>query len=97
MAPSRHRLPAVILAALPALSCAPQHGPPPNDAGELACPDCNLIIIALTNVRKDHLGSYGYPRPTRASTRTVPSPPTHLSTASSIRTTRAASISQPAC
>ena len=25
----------------------------------LGCQDCNLIIISLTNTRKDHLGIYG--------------------------------------
>lgn len=30
----------------------------------LACEDCNLIIISLTNTRKDHLSSYGYERDT---------------------------------
>ena len=28
--------------------------------GGLACEDCNLIIISLTNTRKDHIGLYGY-------------------------------------
>ena len=30
----------------------------------LGCQDCNLIIISLTNTRKDHLGIYGYKRDT---------------------------------
>ena len=30
----------------------------------LQCPGCNLVIISLTNTRKDHLGIYGYDRNT---------------------------------
>ena len=30
----------------------------------LTCPDCNLIVISLTNTRKDHIGLYGYERDT---------------------------------
>lgn len=30
----------------------------------LKCPDCNLVVISLTNTRKDHLGIYGYERNT---------------------------------
>ncbi len=31
---------------------------------ELKCEGCNLIIVSLTNTRKDHIGTYGYERPT---------------------------------
>lgn len=31
---------------------------------ELKCKDCNIIIISLTNTRKDHVGLYGYERDT---------------------------------
>jgi choline-sulfatase len=31
---------------------------------DLSCPDCNLMIISLTGLRKDHLGIYGYNRDT---------------------------------
>ncbi|PIR58072.1 MAG: hypothetical protein COU71_00685, partial [Parcubacteria group bacterium CG10_big_fil_rev_8_21_14_0_10_38_31] len=31
---------------------------------DLKCPECNLIIISLTNTRKDHIGIYGYERDT---------------------------------
>ncbi|MBT4277574.1 sulfatase-like hydrolase/transferase [Candidatus Falkowbacteria bacterium] len=31
---------------------------------DLSCPDCNLIVVSLSNVRKDHLGLYGYSRDT---------------------------------
>ena len=31
---------------------------------ELKCPDCNLVIVSLTNTRKDHIGLYGYKRDT---------------------------------
>lgn len=31
---------------------------------ELSCPDCNLIIISLSNLQRKHIGLYGYPRPT---------------------------------
>lgn len=30
----------------------------------LKCRDCNLVIISLTNTRKDHIGIYGYSRDT---------------------------------
>ncbi|HBA27583.1 MAG TPA: hypothetical protein DCY98_09380 [Nitrospinae bacterium] len=30
----------------------------------LKCRDCNLVIISLTNTRKDHIGMYGYKRDT---------------------------------
>lgn len=30
----------------------------------LQCPGCNLVIISLTNTRKDHIGIYGYDRNT---------------------------------
>lgn len=32
--------------------------------GGLGCSGCNLIIISLTNTRKDHIGMYGYHRDT---------------------------------
>jgi choline-sulfatase len=32
--------------------------------GELDCEDCNVIMISLTNTRKDHLGIYGYSKNT---------------------------------
>lgn len=31
---------------------------------DLSCPECNLVIISLTNTRKDHIGIYGYERDT---------------------------------
>lgn len=31
---------------------------------DLKCPGCNLVIISLTNTRKDHVGIYGYERDT---------------------------------
>lgn len=31
---------------------------------ELKCEGCNLVIISLTNTRKDHIGLYGYERDT---------------------------------
>ena len=31
---------------------------------DLSCPDCNLIVVSLTGLRKDHLGIYGYNRET---------------------------------
>ncbi|KKW19737.1 MAG: Sulfatase [Parcubacteria group bacterium GW2011_GWA2_51_10] len=30
----------------------------------LACEDCNVIVVSLTTVRKDHVGLYGYEEPT---------------------------------
>ncbi len=30
----------------------------------LACPECNVIIVSLTTLRKDHIGLYGYEKPT---------------------------------
>lgn len=34
---------------------------------DLECPGCNLVIISLTNTRKDHIGIYGYERDTTPS------------------------------
>lgn len=33
-------------------------------ATDLGCPGCNVIIVSLTNTRKDHVGLYGGKRPT---------------------------------
>lgn len=41
-----------------------QTGPLTSSDDDLKCNDCNLIIIALTNTRKDHIGLYGYERNT---------------------------------
>ncbi len=30
----------------------------------LSCPECNIIMISLTTLRKDHIGLYGYDKPT---------------------------------
>jgi arylsulfatase A-like enzyme len=30
----------------------------------LACPGCNIIVVSLTTMRKDHMGLYGYEKPT---------------------------------
>jgi arylsulfatase A-like enzyme len=39
--------------------------PDPGGAlGALACPGCDLVVISITNTRRDHLGIYGYPEPT---------------------------------
>ncbi|GMQ95193.1 MAG: hypothetical protein BMS9Abin13_305 [Patescibacteria group bacterium] len=35
-----------------------------NTDRALACEDCNVIIVSLTNTRKDHIGTYGYERNT---------------------------------
>lgn len=34
------------------------------DTKSAACPDCNVVLISLDTLRADHLGSYGYQRPT---------------------------------
>lgn len=36
----------------------------PNPTDNLNCPDCNVVIISLTNTRKDDMGIYGYTRNT---------------------------------
>jgi len=28
------------------------------------CPDCNVVLISMDTLRADHVGAYGYPRPT---------------------------------
>ncbi len=38
-----------------------------NTARLLSCPDCNVIIVSLTTLRKDHVGLYNYNRPTTPS------------------------------
>lgn len=35
-----------------------------SDSVDLECPGCNLVVISLTNTRKDHVGMYGYERDT---------------------------------
>lgn len=41
-----------------------EKGEPHLTEENLRCKDCNLVIISLTNTRKDHLGIYGYKRNT---------------------------------
>ncbi len=36
----------------------------PAPAASYRCPDCNVLLISLDTLRADHLGAYGYPRPT---------------------------------
>lgn len=45
---------------------APESAPEPVtvSAGDFKCKNCNIVIISLTNTRKDHLGIYGYQRAT---------------------------------
>jgi arylsulfatase A-like enzyme len=31
---------------------------------EYACPECNVVLISIDTLRADHVGAYGYPRPT---------------------------------
>ena len=40
-----------------------------NGAGQdrVACRDCNVILISMDTLRADHVGAYGYPRPTTPS------------------------------
>lgn len=33
-------------------------------AAPYQCPQCNVILISIDTLRADHLGSYGYPKPT---------------------------------
>lgn len=44
----------------------PEPAPEPvtASANDFKCKNCNIVIISLTNTRKDHLGIYGYQRPT---------------------------------
>ena len=42
----------------------PKRPPKHSERKSLTCPDCNLIVISLTNTRKDHIGLYGYERDT---------------------------------
>ena len=39
-------------------------GEPPVEVGDLTCYDCNLVLISIDTLRPDHLGCYGYGRPT---------------------------------
>ncbi len=53
------------LLALMLLADCDCHGrSPASPAGQLTCEGCNLVIVSLTNVRKAHVGMYGYPRAT---------------------------------
>src|SRR5439155_17158544 len=33
-------------------------------AGRYKCPDCNVVLVSIDTLRADHLGCYGYHRPT---------------------------------
>jgi arylsulfatase A-like enzyme len=36
-----------------------------RDRGSVySCPDCNVVLISVDTLRADHVGAYGYPRPT---------------------------------
>ncbi len=37
---------------------------PPAERRPALCPGCNVILISLDTVRADHVGAYGYPKPT---------------------------------
>ncbi|MCX5795436.1 MAG: sulfatase [Elusimicrobia bacterium] len=39
-------------------------GPSPARAASLSCPDCNVIMISLSNVSANRMSLYGYPRRT---------------------------------
>jgi arylsulfatase A-like enzyme len=52
---------ALLLAAVAGLGLAACGAPPPVD---LACPGCSVVLISIDTLRADHLGCYGYPRPT---------------------------------
>lgn len=52
----------VLLATLTSVGCTrPPAAPPPPS---YACDDCNLLLISIDTLRADHLGCYGYHRPT---------------------------------
>ena len=54
---------ATLLAATAALAClslASCSKPAPDSL----CPGCNVVLVSLDTVRADHLGAYGYQRPT---------------------------------
>ncbi|HYC56313.1 MAG TPA: sulfatase-like hydrolase/transferase, partial [Candidatus Binatia bacterium] len=53
------RLVAAVLAAVGA-SCAA----PPEPAPDYRCTDCNVVFISVDTLRADHVGAYGYTRPT---------------------------------
>lgn len=50
------------MALLVALLLACQAGPPPLPRGDPARPD--IVLISIDSLRRDHLGTYGYPRAT---------------------------------
>ncbi len=70
------RLLAVCMMLMGLWSAATAQGEPPARKGlhklfgsadppeQVYCPGCNVILISLTNVRADHLGTYGYYRNT---------------------------------
>jgi arylsulfatase A-like enzyme len=61
------RLPAAALLALALAGCgwhrARAAAPAANPDGR-PCPDCNVLLISIDTLRADHLGAYGYSRPT---------------------------------
>jgi glucan phosphoethanolaminetransferase (alkaline phosphatase superfamily) len=46
-----------VVAVLLAAACRPT-------TSEVPCPDCNILLISMDTLRADHLGAYGYARPT---------------------------------
>lgn len=50
---------AVLVMCLASSACSKQPNP-----GRALCPGCNVVLISMDTVRADHLGTYGYERPT---------------------------------
>ena len=58
------RLKAVPILALLGLLVACGGTPAAEQAVDYRCVDCNVILVSIDTLRADHLGCYGYPRPT---------------------------------
>jgi len=57
--------PAIALVfALSIAGCNDATGPARARSAFPVCPDCNLVLISLDTLRADHVGTYGYDRPT---------------------------------
>ncbi|MBW1879504.1 MAG: sulfatase [Deltaproteobacteria bacterium] len=56
-----HHLPSIVILVTGFLAVGCSR---PSDPGGPLCPDCNIVMISIDTLRPDHMGVYGYDRPT---------------------------------
>jgi len=45
-------------------ACSPPDDPGSNEIETYTCPGCNVVLISMDTLRRDHVGAYGYDRET---------------------------------